>query len=163
MGAMQTEPQQEHRWLDQMVGRWTYESEARMGPDQPPMKSSGRETVRSLGGLWVVAEGEGQMPDGSPATMLMTIGYDPKKGRYVGTWIGSMMTLLWTYDGFLDVGGTALTLEAEGPSFADEGKTAKYQDIIRFDSPDHRVFSSRVLGEDGRWTEFMTAQYRRVA
>ena len=62
------EPQKEHQWLQQLVGEWTYENEAMMGPDQPLMKSQGTERVRSLGGLWTVGEGQGLMPDGDPAT-----------------------------------------------------------------------------------------------
>src|SRR6185295_16595790 len=89
--AMHTpEPQQEHKWLQRLVGEWTYEHEASMGPDQPPMKGTGTESVRSIGGLWTV--GEGEMPDGSPATTIMTLGYDPQSKRFVGTFIGSMMT-----------------------------------------------------------------------
>jgi hypothetical protein len=38
---------------------------------------------------------------------------------------------------------------------------AKYQDITEIKSDDHRVLSSRVLGPDGKWTQFMTAHYRR--
>jgi hypothetical protein len=162
MSGMKAEPQDEHRWLQQLVGRWTFESEASMGPGQPPMKSSGKETVRSLGGLWVVADGEGEMPGGCSGLMMMTLGYDPKKGRFVGSWVGSMMTLMWVYDGFLDADRKVLTLEAEGPSFADESKTAKYRDIITLESADHRILTSRALGDDGTWAEFMTAHYRRI-
>ena len=36
--------------------------------------------------------------------MIMTLGYDPQKKRFVGTLIGSMMTHLWVYDGALDAG-----------------------------------------------------------
>ena len=61
------------------------------------------------------------MPGGGPATTLMTLGYDPEKKRFVGTWIGSMMTHLWIYDGALDAAGKVLTLDAEGPSFAGDG------------------------------------------
>ena len=38
---------------------------------------------------------------------------------------------------------------------------AKYQDVIEFKSDDHRVLTSRTLGDDGQWREFMTAHYRR--
>ncbi len=98
---MHVEPQKEHAWLQQLVGEWTYEHEARMGPDQPPMKATGTESVRSLGGLWVLAEGQTEMPGVGEGRMLMTLGYDPERKRYVGTWIGSMMTHLWVYDGAL--------------------------------------------------------------
>lgn len=81
---MHAAPQKEHQWLQKLVGEWTYETEAMMGVDQPPEKTTGTESVRSLGGLWVLAEGQGEMC-GTHAITLMTLGYDPQKQRYVGT------------------------------------------------------------------------------
>jgi len=117
--------------------------------------------VRSLGDLWVLAEGQGEMPDGRPATTLMTLGYDPQRQRFVGTWVGSMMTYLWVYDGELDAGERVLTLNSEGPSMNDDGTMARYQDVIEFKSDDHRVLNARVQGADGTWQQFMTVEYRR--
>lgn len=158
---MQAEPQKEHQWLQRLVGEWTYENECPPEPGKPPKKFTGTESVRSLGGLWVIAEGEGEMPDGKPAKMIMTLGYDPQKKAYVGTWLGSMMTHLWVYDGAVDATGKVLTLNADGPSFIEPGKTAKYQDIITFKTDDHRTLTSRTLGDDGKWTQFMEAHYHR--
>ncbi len=158
---MNAQPQKEHEWLHKLVGEWTYETECSMGPDQPPGKFQGTEIVRSLGGLWVLCEGKGEMPSGGAATTIMTLGYDPAKKRFVGTFIGSMMTYLWVYDGGLDSAGKVLTLDAEGPSFTDQAKMAKYQDIIEFISADHRTLSSQSPGEDDKWHRFMTAHYRR--
>jgi hypothetical protein len=125
------------------------------------MRFSGTEHVRSLGGLWILAEGQCEMPGGGTATTLMTLGYDPQKKRFVGTWIGSMMTYLWVYDGELDAAERVLTLNAEGPSMATEGKIEKYKDVIEFKSDNHRVLTSHMLGDDGEWHGFMTANYRR--
>ena len=158
--TMLAEPQKEHEWLQKLVGEWTSEMEM-MQPGQPPAKATGTETVRSLGGLWMVAEGQGEMPGGAPATTMMTLGYDPQKKRYVGTWVGSMMTHLWVYDGELDAAKKVLTLNTEGPSMADDGRIAQYRDVIEFKSDDHRVLTSHVLGDDGNWQQFMTADYRR--
>jgi hypothetical protein len=157
-------PQKEHEWLHKLVGTWAAEMECSMGPGQPTTKGTATETVRSIGGLWVVAEGQGDLPGCGPATMMMSLGFDPQKGRFVGTFIGSMMTHLWIYDGALDASGKALILDAEGPNCAGpaDGKLAKYQDIIEWQSDDRRVLRSRMLGEDGTWREFMTAQYRRT-
>jgi hypothetical protein len=161
--AMQMpEPQAEHKWLQRLVGEWTYESDCYMGPDQPPMKSGGTESVRSLGGLWTLGEGRGEMPDGGVMISIMTLGYDPARKRFVGTFVASMMTHLWLYDGSLNEAGTVLTLDAEGPSFAGDGTMAKYQDIIEFKGDNERVLSSQTLGPDGKWVRFMTATYRRV-
>ncbi len=159
---MNAEPQKEHEWLQRLVGEWTYESECSMGPDQPPGKFTGTESVRSIGGLWMMGEGRGEMPGGGAATTVMTLGYDPVKKRYVGTFLGSMMTHLWVYDGGLDAAGKVLTLDTEGPDCAAEGKMAKYKDVIEFKSDDHRVLTSHMLGDDGKWHGFMTAHYRRT-
>ncbi|GAP96600.1 DUF1579 domain-containing protein [Leptolyngbya sp. NIES-2104] len=159
--TMHSEPQKEHQWLQKLIGEWTYETEATMGADQPPEKWTGTETVRSLGGLWVLAEGQGEMPGGDPATTLMTIGYDPQQQRYVGTWIGSMMTFLWRYEGELNAAETTLTLYSDGPAMTGDGKLAKYKDAIEFKSDDHRVMTSHVLRDDGQWQHFMTATYQR--
>ncbi len=153
--------QKEHEWLQKLVGEWTFEAEATMEPGKPPERSTGTENVRSLGGLWILAEGQGDMPGCGPATMLMTLGYDPQKKRYVGTWVGSMMSHLWVYDGALDAAERVLTLDAEGPSMAAEGELAKYRDVIELKSDDHRVLTSHALGDDGEWHRFMTASYRR--
>jgi Protein of unknown function (DUF1579) len=159
--TMQAEPQKEHHWLQKLVGNWTSEMEADMGPGQPCMKSQGTESVRSIGGLWIVAEGKGEMPGGQPATMIMTLGFDPRTGRFQGTWIGSMANHLWVYDGELDAAGKVLTLYAEGPSFENPEQLKKYKDVIELKSDDHRILTSHLLGDDGKWRQFMTAHYRR--
>jgi hypothetical protein len=132
-----------------------------MEPGKPPAQWKAFESVRSLAGLWFLAEGQGEMPGGGASTTLMTLGYDPQKKRYVGTFIGSMMTNLWVYDGALDAAGRVLTLDTEGPDFTAEGKMTKYKDMIEFKSDDHRVLTSNMLGDDGKWHGVMTAHYRR--
>lgn len=159
MTMPKVELQKEHEWLQILVGEWTMDDDP-SSTDQPPGQWT--ETVRSLHGIWFVAEGQGDMPGGGTATTVMTLGYDPQKKRFVGTWVGSMMTHLWVYDGELDATGKILTLHSEGPDMSSaEGKMAKYRDVIELKSDDHRVLTSHALGEDGQWTQFMTAHYRR--
>jgi Protein of unknown function (DUF1579) len=160
--AMNVEPLKEHQWLTRLAGEWTCEGEATMGPGNPPVKWESTESVRHIGGVWIIAEGKGEMPgSGEPTTTLLTLGYDPQKKRYVGTFIGSMMTNMWVCDGALDASGTVLTLDTEGPNMAAPGKMAKYQDIIEIKSDDHRVLKSQMLGDDGKWTQVVMATYRR--
>lgn len=161
---MQAAPQQEHLWLQQLVGEWTTDAQMTMAPE-PAEACKGTEHVRSLGGLWILAEGQGEMPGGGSATMLMTLGYDPAKKRYVGTWVGSMMTHMWLYEGELDSSGKVLTLNSEGPDMspgAAPGKLAKYRDVIEIKSADYRTLTSHCLGDDGKWQQFMVASYRRT-
>jgi hypothetical protein len=158
---MKVEPQKEHEWLQQLVGEWTFEVEATVEPGCAPEHFRGTERVRSIGGLWILAEGRGEMPGGGAATTLLTLGYDLQKKRYLGTWIGSMMTHLWIYDGSLDATERVLTLDTEGPDMTAEGKLAKFKDVIEFKNDDHRLLSSHTLDADGKWHHFMTAHYRR--
>lgn len=159
---MDAQPTDQHRWLQQLVGEWTSEADCIMGPDQPAQTMRGRETVRSLGGLWVIGEGTGEMPDGDTGLTMLTLGFDPARGRFVGSFIGSMMTMMWLYDGGLEADGRTLTLDAEGPDFSTPGRVAKYQDIIGLTGPDSRSLTSRMQMADGGWQPVMTARYQRV-
>jgi hypothetical protein len=42
------------------------------------------------------------------------------------------------------------------------GKLARYQDVIEIKGADHRILTSRCLGDDGQWREFMKADYWRT-
>ena len=161
---MKAEITPEHAWLRRLVGEWRYEMAAIDGVEQPAGTMGGDETVRVLGDVWVLAEGRGQMPEGTPSQTLMTLGYDPTQKLFVGTWIGSMMSHLWHYRrGTLDAEQRVLTLEAEGPSFdGTPGKMANYRDVIELVSDDERLLHGNVQRPDGSWSRFMTARYRRV-
>ena len=149
-------PQKEHQWLDRLVGEWTTETNSEGTDDMPPMKHVGTETVRSLDGIWFIAEGKGEI-----GPTIMTLGYDPDKKKYVGTFVGSMMTDLWLYEGEVDPSGNVLVLDTEGPSFSGDGSRVPYKDSMEFISEDHRVLTSRVQGVDAQWTDFTRTDYHR--
>ena len=152
----------EHRWLSRLVGDWTYETEAIPVPGEPSIKDGGTEHVRSLDGVWIVCEGRGALPDGGVGTTLMMIGYDDTKARCVGTFVGTMMTTLWVYDGALNLATNTLTLYSDGPSFIEEGALGKYMDVMELVSDDHRVFRSHYQNAAGEWERFMTTHYHRT-
>lgn len=159
---MSAQPQAEHKWLERLVGEWVWEMHGSGGPDQPPVAHTGTDSVRALN-VWVQCEGQMPGPDGAPMTTVMTLGYDPAKGKYVGTFIGSMMTHLWVYEGTVDETGNKLVLSADGPSFTDPTRTAKYRDTIEFLSADYRTLSSHYQADDGTWHPFCLVHYRRKA
>lgn len=159
---MKLELVKQHEWLRKFVGEWTFESECPMGPGGEKVKTSGSESVRMLGDAWMVGEGRGEMPGGGEGRWLTVVGYDKSKEQFVGSWMGSMMTNMFVYNGFLDDAQKVLTLETEGPSFTDPTKTAKFRDITEFKSDTHRVMTSKMLGDDGKWQQFMEAHYRRT-
>jgi hypothetical protein len=113
-----------------------------------------------LGGFWVISDMTGDM-GGVNMTAVQTIGYDSEKKKYVGTWVDSMMNHLWRYEGEVDSTGKTLTLEAEGPNFLANGKSAKFRDAYEFKSEDHIVATSSMLADDGKWVTFMRGDIRR--
>lgn len=158
---MHSELAPEHEFLNRFLGEWTFESEASIAPGGEVMRFNGTETFRSLNGRWVVGEMRGSMPDGSSATMMTSIGFNPARGRFVGTFIGSPDNHLWIYDGSLDRAKHELTLKAEGPSLTEPGKMCLYRDINRFISDSERQFRSEARNADGTWRAFMRATYKR--
>ena len=155
-------PQAEHKWLRRLAGRWTYKTNDPGQSGQAAHEATGTETVRAIVDVWIVGESQGEMPGAGAMTSIMTLGYSPDTQRFVGTWIGSMMTHMWVYDGELDASGRVLTLTSEGPSMANDGTMSTYQDVIELKSDDHRTLTSRVRGSDGAWQSFMSMEFRRV-
>ncbi len=151
---------EQHRWLEQLVGEWDVDCEMSMGQGMAPMMMESTESVRALGGLWIVAEGNASF-GGTPFTSMMTIGYDPDEQAFVGTWIDTRHSHLWNYTGSLDAAKKVLTLETEGPRFDDPSKTASYRDAIEIKGPGHKVMTSSIQNADGTWTTFVTANHRR--
>lgn len=159
---MQAAAQREHQWLAQLVGNWTFEHESACAPDQPKQKFKGSESGRMLGDLWIVLEGRGEMPGGGEGRMLMTVGYDPQRQKFIGTWVGSMMTCMFVYEGTLDDAGKRLTLNTRGPSWDDPAKERAYRDTIEIKDESTRFLISSMQADNGTWTEFMRAEYRRA-
>ncbi|MEK1930465.1 MAG: DUF1579 domain-containing protein [Pararhizobium sp.] len=159
---MKAEILDEHRWLEQLTGRWRVSFDMPATTGEQACEGAWLEETRSLGGAWIVSEATGIMPDGSKATNIMTLGYDPAKKRYVGSFVSSVMTYLWVYEGTLDETGTVLTLDCEGPDFA-IGGTARYQDIITIKDENTRNFSSRTQNADGTWKPVMSSDYKRIS
>jgi hypothetical protein len=147
---------EEQRFLEKLVGTWNVTSD--------DMKENGQwtEVVRSLHGAWFVAEGNGQMPDGSgAATTVLTLGYSPSKGKYVGTWIGSMMDHMWVYEGEVSPDGKVLSLYTRGPDCMGGSGEQDYREQIAFIDDDTRTFASAAKQADGSWKQLMEARYAR--
>ncbi|HLL88841.1 MAG TPA: DUF1579 domain-containing protein [Tepidisphaeraceae bacterium] len=158
-----TTPDDNHRWLHQLVGEWHYE----MDSPEAGKTFTGRERVRKLGDLWVVGESDMPTPDGTTGHAIITLGFDPKKRKFVGTWVGTMMPNLWVYEGELDAARRSLSLYSVGPAFDEscmpvgEG-TSRYRDTIELHGPDRRTFTGAVQQPDGTWKQFMKSDYRRT-
>ena len=152
---------EQHAWLRQLAGEWTFSCKATMAEGAPPFEMSGTESVRTIGDLWVVAEGHAET-GGEQLHSVMSLGYDPKTQAFIGTWFDSSQTHLWSYKGALDAGKTKLTLDTEGPSFDDPSKMSRYRDAIELKDKDHKVLTSSVQNADGSWMTFMRMEFVRA-
>ncbi len=153
-------PVKEHEWLKQLEGKWVNETEIFMKPDEKPMKGAGTEDVRLMGGFWIIGEGTGEMM-GLTMKSVLTLGYDPEKKKYVGTWVDSMSSHLWTYQGTLDATGKILTLETEGPCPMKPGTISKFKEVIELKGKNEKLFTSSIQGEDGKWTTMVKVSSKR--
>ena len=153
----QPAPAKEHEWLKQLAGEWETEAEMIVEPGKPAIKCKGTESSRTLGGFWLVSEMKGDFM-GVAVTGVMTVGYDVQKKKFVGTWVCSMCDQMFTYEG--TVSGNTLTLETEGPN-PTTGKIAKMRDVLELKDKDHKLITSYIQGEDGKWVSFMTMNARR--
>lgn len=149
-------PSPEHRWLHRLIGRWTSVSELVPGHEDHPVHR-GEETCRALGDLWVQSEG-----DLGFGPVQMTLGFDPRVGRFVGTYLCADVAHLWVYDGALAPGEDRLVLSTAGPSFLEEGKVVPYRDELELVSPDERVLRGWLRGPDGAWSQFHQVRFFRA-
>ncbi len=141
-------PVAQHEWLQQLVGEWTSDGEG----------MTGTETVTAMGDLWIVGRGR---YDGGTGQSQVTLGFDPKRDRFVGTWVGTMGSYQWVYDGKLD--GNTLTLACEGPAFDGSGRMQNYRDVHEVIDEKNRTLKAYVEEADGSWRHFMTTTYTRKA
>lgn len=151
----------EHKLLEQFAGEWTCESTAQIPGMDEPMTATGVEKSKLMGGFWLLAEAEGDM-GGEKMTSLMTVGYDAKKKHYVGTFVCSAGDYMWEYTGKFDDAGKKLILSTTGPAMMDPDTMVEYQEVLELVDADHKTFTSRVKGDDGKWTEIVKMEYTRV-
>jgi hypothetical protein len=155
-GAQPAAPK-EHQWHHQLAGEWEYDAELLTEPGKPAVKVKGTESARKLGEHWVI--GELKASDAS-FTAVLTVGYDTRKKKYVATWVDTIQSHLILMEGTVDAGGKTLSLLTEAPNHT-TGKLSKFKEVIEIKTKDHKVHTSSVQGEDGKWVVFMTAHYKR--
>lgn len=133
--------------LQRIAGEWTYEADATVAPEQPPLKLKGAESGR-LVGAWAVLDGRGESP-GGPFTSVFTLG--EAGGRYTATFISSLSAEMSRFEGRAE--GNVITLETEANG-------ARFRQEIELVDDGLKIYRSLVF-MDGRWIPFLTARYRR--
>ena len=134
-----------HTRLARLAGSWITKTKGWMEPDKPPVESAG--TCRQkmiLDGRFLQQEYTGKMM-GSPFKGINVIGYDNHTKKYVSTWIDSMSTGIYLFEGTASPNGKTITQES------------RYDDPVRGPMTWRSV--SRIINADTTAYEmFITAQ-----
>ena len=102
-----------HKMLLKAVGH--YEGEAWMpGPDGEKQTSKTWETVEAVGQFFTRSEFKMDMGPAGTYEGHGVHGFDPKKGKHVGTWIGSMDPYLSVMEGDFDEKTGEMTMSWDG-------------------------------------------------
>jgi hypothetical protein len=75
--------------------------------------------------------------------------------------VDSNSTHIGDYEGSLDTAGKTLTLEGDTPSPFEAGKSVRVREAIELKSPDEKVTTTSLRGEDGSWFPLVRVSARR--
>jgi hypothetical protein len=101
-----------HKMFANLAGSWITKTRAWMDPDKPPMEGTGTcKQKMILDGRYLQQEYTGEMM-GSPFTGINLIGYDNHTKKYVSTWIDSMSTGIYYFEGTASADGKTITQES---------------------------------------------------
>ena len=152
-------PGPEHQLLAKDAGSWDAVIET-TGPDGKPAKSKASSETRVHGGFWIIEDFTGDFM-GTPFQGHGMTGYDPTKGKFVGSWADSMAPQLLVMEGTYDKAAKKLTMTGQGPGM--DGKMVTLRMVTTWKDDNTRVFQMFMPGPDGKEVCGLTITYTRRA
>jgi hypothetical protein len=153
-------PSKEHGFLKEGAGTWDYVMKFKMGPDAPEQEIKGIETVQMLGEFWVIFDIKTDNMMGMAWHGHGTLGYDPDKKKYVGTFIDSLSPDRMLGEGTVDAAGKVLTMIWEGKDH-ETGKAGKLREVSERKDKDNGTMTMYRTGADGKEVVHFTINYTR--
>ncbi len=156
-------PGEQHRYMDNLVGRWKTKTRVWMqGPGSPPMETEGTAEYKwILDGHYMLMETDGELM-GQPHQGMGLMGYDNYRKQYTNTWLDNMSTAVYSSCGNFDPSGKVLTMygSMDEPMTGEIGKTSKY--VVRIIDDNKHIFEIHdpIFGE-GK-TKVMEMVYTRI-
>lgn len=148
-----------HSELRRKEGSWSVQCTYFMGGDADPIEVPGTEEGHMLGDLWCNSRFEADML-GTPLRGNASIGFDPVKGKYVGTWKDSATPFLYTFEGEFDAESTVL--EMLGENFDPvRGKPAIYRSRLEFVSKNEHILDLTIDVPEGLPIKVLRYHYTR--
>jgi hypothetical protein len=148
-----------HKVLASMAGSWNTKTKAWMEPKKPPMESPGTcEQKMVLGGRFLQQEYTGDMM-GSPFTGIGVTGCDNHTKKYVSTWVDSMGTSIFFFEGTASPDGKTITQESryDGPLKG----PMKWRSVTKIVDDNTLVFEMYGADKRGKEEKMMEIAYTR--
>ena len=152
-------PGEPHKQMASLAGTWTTKTKSWMDPSQPPMESSGTcEQKVLLDGRFLQQECSGDMM-GQPFKGIGLMAYDNFTKKYKATWMDSMGTGLYVFEGTASPDGKTITMTSnwedpiEGPM--------KVRTVTKIIDNNNQVFEMYGTGKLGKEVKMMEMTYTR--
>ena len=153
------QPGAAHQMLAGQAGSWKTSTRTWMEPGQPPMESKGTsEQKMILGGRYLQQEFRADMM-GTVFNGIGITGYDNHKQRYVSTWIDSMSTGIFFFEGSAGPDGKTITQTAlhddpvSGPT--------KWRSVTKIIDSDTHIFEMFITDKSDKEQKMMEITYTR--
>lgn len=152
-------PQREHALLKQFEGEWDAAAQP-FGTNKESDRMKGTENARmGFGGFWLVIDHHGDHV-GKIFEGHGTMGFDPRRKKYVMTWIDNFAPYAMWAEGDADAAGKVFTFTSEGFD-PDTGKTIRVRTVHEVKDADHRTLTFYAPGRDGPERKLGEIHYTR--
>ncbi len=149
----------QHKLLANMEGSWNTSSKSWLEPGKPPVESTGAcEQKMILGGRFLQMMYSGDMM-GQPFNGIGVTGYDNQKQKYVSTWMDSMSTSIFLFEGTGDTEGQVITQECQGEDPVRGPMT--WRSVTKVVDHDTHLFEMYGTVQGGKEEKMMEITYTR--
>ncbi len=139
-------------------GTWQATLSMHRGADQAVEQIIGVETNTMIGDLWSI--GKLELPGAeAPYVGFATLGYDPSKEKYVGTWVDSLSPQILEMHGNYDDKSSTLTLFYT--TLGKNGELEERKNVMVYEDENTRDYDS-YLKEGDEWKLYMEIYYERI-
>jgi len=152
-------PGEPHKLLARMAGTWNVRSTCKMDPAGPPVESTGISVQRMiLDGRFLQQEFSGDMM-GSPFSGIGFAGYDNHTGKYVSTWMDSMGTGIYYFEGTAGADGKTIVQKC---SYDDPVQgPVDWRSVTRIVDDNNLEFEMYITGASGKEEKMAEMTYTR--
>ena len=164
MAEMQkyTAPNENHKALEPLVGKWKSSVKFWMSADTPPEVSEGTsENHWIMGGRFVEQDFKG-MSMGQPFEGMGLTGYDVIRGEYTSIWLDNMATGIMVASAQFDAAAKALNQNGTMSCPLTMEKNRPIRSVWKIVDNDHNTYEAFMNDKDGKEYKAMEIAYERV-